>query len=147
MPLANVNDIHRVVREKAFEMLPAGTGLCFSLYQPFDAGPEQLGELFDQNNNFLMIEVRIDDVVKSGPGKYTLNRVFGALEIAYHSKDRLDMIGAHHLLETTGKWYAQKTIDGVRFREFVPTGDGGDRGFQVYSCTVIFDFETPPDHN
>lgn len=146
MPLSKVNDIHRVVRDRLFANLWPGTGLCFSIYQPYDAGPEQLGELFSQGAHFLSVEVRIDEVVKAGPGIHSPNRVFGALEISYHSKDRLDMIGAHNLLEQAGNWYAQQTIDGVRFREFVPTGDGRDRGFQFYSGTVVFEYETTNQH-
>lgn len=146
MPLETVNDIHRVVRDPLFLNLWPGTGVCFGLHQPYDAGPEQMGELFSQDNPFLMVEVRIDDVRKSGPGVHTPNRVFGGLEISYHSKDRLDMIGAHNLLEQAGNWYAQKTIEGVRFREFIPTGDGRDRGFQFYSGTVVFEYETRNRH-
>lgn len=144
MPLQKVNDIHRVVRERLFANLPAGMGLCFSLYQTTDAGPDQKGELFQQDDPFLMVETRIDEVRKAGPGVHSPNRVFGALEITLQSKDRLDMIGAHHLLEQAGNWFAQETIEGVRFREFIPTGDGRDRGFQTYAGTVVFEYETQP---
>lgn len=146
MALQNVSDIHRVIRDRVFSNLWPDTGISFDLNQAHDAGPEQFGELFNQNKQFMVVEVRIDEVVKSGPGVHSPNRVYGALELSYQTKDRLDMVGANHLLEKAGNWFAQKTIDGVRFREFIPTGSGHDMGFQFYSGTVIFEYETTNRH-
>lgn len=140
----SVNAIHRVAREIAFDHLWPGTGICFSLYQAEDAGPGSRGELFHQNADFLMLEVVIDDVRKSGPGVHSPNRVWGGIQLAYHTKDRLDAITPRFRLEEAGNWFSQKTLNGVRFREFVPTGDGRDRGFQWYSATIAFEFETQP---
>lgn len=142
MPLAKVNDIHVQVRTQVFANLWAGVGVCFSYYQAEDAGPAGLGDLFLQNDDFLMVEVIIDQVVKSGPGIHSPNRVFGAIELTLLSKDRLDMVGAQRRLEEAGDWFAQETIDGVRYREFIPTGDGRDRGFQSHAGTVAFEYET-----
>lgn len=142
--MQKVAEIHGLVRSVVFDHLPAGQGICFSLYRPEDAGPLQLGDLFHQDADFMMVEVRIDEVQKSGPGIHSPNRVFGGLEITFHTKDRFDEVGAQQTLEAAGNWFAQETIDGVRFREFVPTGDGRDRGFMMYSGTVVFEFETQP---
>lgn len=136
-----VSDIRRMVRDRLFANLWPGTGLCFSLYKTKDAGPNQLGELFHQDQPFLMVEVRIDDVTSASPGSHTPRRVLGALEITYHSKSSLDATGAHHLLEQSGNWFAQDTIEGVRFREFIPTGTGRDQGFQFYSGTIVFEYK------
>lgn len=139
-----VNDVHKLVRDVVFDNLGGDMGLCFSPYQTTDAGPRGLGNLFHQDDPFLMVEVRVDDVEKIGPGVHTLNRVHGALEITYHTKDMLDDIGASQYLEDVGNWFAQKTIDGIVYREYIPTGDGRDRGFQTYAGTVVFQFETQP---
>lgn len=144
MTMQRVNDIHRVVRELAFDNLWPDVGICFSLQQTDDAGPGQYGDLFHQNRDFLMVEVETDAVRKSGPGRHSPNRVWGGVTLTYHTKDRLDAVGPQYRLEEAGDWYAQQTLSGVRFREFVPTGDGRDRGFQWYSATLAFEFETQP---
>lgn len=144
MPLAKVNDIHRVVREILFAEMWADVGLCFSLFQVDDASANLRGNLFQQDLDFLMCEVVIDVVRKAGPGIHSPNRVWGGLELVYFTKEHLDLLAAHQRVEQSGGWFAQKTLGGVRFRECTPTTDGSLRGFYSASATVAFEYETQP---
>lgn len=143
MTLEKLNDIEKVVRPQVFAHLWPGVGVCFSLYQTDDAGPAQLGELFEQSEDFLMVETIIDDTRRIGPGHFAATRVMGGVEITYHTKDRLDPLFAKRRLEEAGDWFRDETIGGVRFRGFVPLSDGRVRGYQTYSATVAFEFEVP----
>lgn len=140
----DIFEIHHVVRDQVLSNLWVGGRVCFSLFQPDDAGPLQAGNLFNQNLDFIMVEVMIDDVRRAGPGVLSPRRVWGGLELGHYTKDRLDPLLATRTLEQVGDWFREETIGGVRFRDFLPTGEVRDRGFQVQTATLPFQFETQP---
>lgn len=141
--MEKISGIHRLSKTVVLENLDATLGVCFNLTQTMDASPKKAGDLFKQDEDFIMVETIIDDVMKTGPGIYTPNRVIGGIEITLHTKNSLNPDDYQSKLEDIGMWFAQKTIEGVRFREFVPTGDGRDGGFNTFSSSIAFQFETP----
>lgn len=142
----NINEIHRVVREELFGIMPTEGRMCFSYLNPEDAGPATLGDLFEQDLDFLMAEVMIERVERAGPSIYSPRRVWGSIEFGYHTKDRLDPYRVMVGLEGVADHFREETLQGVRFRDFVPTGEVRDRGFTVTTGVIPFDFETRAKH-
>lgn len=143
----NVNDIHRVVRSELFSLLPISGHICFGYDTPEDAGPEGLGNLFEQDLDFLMVEVNVDRVRRSGPGLQSPRRVWGHMGLSVYSKDRLNTYTLARALEEVANHFREETIQGVRFRDFVPSGEARDRGFTVSTGVIPFDFETRAKHD
>ena len=145
--MENVNDIHRVVRTEIFALMPAEGRICFSYLVPEDAGPAGLGDLFEQDLDFLMVEVNIDKVRRAGPSVVSPRRAWGHLELALHSKDRLNTYILATRLEAIADHFREETLQGVRFRDFTPSGDIRDRGFSAATGVIPFDFETRAKHD
>lgn len=143
----NVNDIHRVVRGELFTLMPMNGRICFGYETPEDAGPADLGDLFEQDLNFLMVEVNIDRVQRAGPGRHSPRRVWGHIEMAAHSKDRLNTYILASSLEQVADHFREETLRGVRFRDYTPTGEIRDRGFTASTGIIPFDFETRAKHD
>lgn len=142
----NVNDIHRVVRGELFSLMPQAGRICFGYDTPEDAGPNDLGDLFQQDQPFLMVEVVIDKVRRAGPGRHSPRRVRGNVALSNYSKDRLNTFTLATELESVADHFREETIGGVRFRDFTPTGEIRDRGFTASTGVIPFDFETRAKH-
>lgn len=140
--MEKITDVHRLVHKTVRTNLGAEEHLCFNYDHAQDVLHPKTTDLFKQDKDFYFVEVLIDSVQKAGPGVYTRNRVFGGIEITLYAKP-WEPLSAMDRLEQVGRWFSQKTIEGVRFREFTPTGDGRDSGFNSYSATLAFEFETP----
>lgn len=145
--MENVNDIHRVVRSVLSSTLPVEGRICFSYLTPEDAGPAGLGDLFEQDLDFLMVEVNIDRVQRAGPSVVSPRRVWGHLELALHSKSIRDLDILATQLEAVADHFRETTLQGVRFRNFTPSGDIRDRGFTASTGVIPFDFETRAKHD
>jgi hypothetical protein len=143
----NVNDIHRVVRSELFSLMPMQGRICFGYLTPEDAGPNTLGDLFEQDLDFLMVEVMIDDVRRAGPSTSSPRRVWGHIEFALHSKGRLNTYTLASTLEAVANHFREETLQGVRFRDFTPSGEARDRGFTASTGVLPFDFETRAKHD
>lgn len=138
----NVNDIHRVVRTELFSLMPEDGRICFSYLVPEDAGPANLGDLFKQDLDFLMVEIELSPVRRAGPGQGSPRRVAGAIHFSLMSKDRMNTYGLAARLESIADHFREETLQGVRFRNFTPTGEMRDRGFTASTGVLPFDFET-----
>ena len=143
----NVNDIHKVVRGEIFSLMPEDGRVCFGYLTPEDAGPAGLGDLFEQNLDFLMVELTVDQVRRSGPGMHSPRRVWGSVELSLFSKDRMNTYVLATRLETIADHFREQTIKGVRFRDFTPSGEIRDRGFTASTGMIPFDFETRAKHD
>lgn len=142
--LDNITEVRRVIRKRVLDNLGGEDAVCFTLDESTDAGPNQRGDLFDQNKPFYMVEIEIDEVVATGPGSHAWRRVMARVDLAYLTKDRLDDLNSHARLEAAGGWFADQTLDGIRFRNFVPIDEGRFLGFQRYTATVPFECEIKP---
>lgn len=143
----NVNDIHKVVRGEIFSLMPEDGRVCFGYLTPEDAGPAGLGDLFEQDLDFLMVELTFEQVQRAGPGIHSPRRVRGFIEMTLHSKDRLNTYMLATRLETIADHFREQTIKGVRFRDFTPSGEVRDRGFTASTGVIPFDFETRAKHD
>lgn len=139
--MRNLVEVKHMIRDQLFDDLPLPR-ICFSYFIPEDAGPGMLGDLFEQDKDFLLVEVDIASVGRAGPGRFTQRRAYGSLDLTYYTKDRLDPLGAEKTLEDIADKFQEETVGGVRFKSFTPTGEMRDRGFSAYSGSVPFSFDT-----
>lgn len=140
----SVTAVSRAVRQIIFENHAPGDSFCFSLDNTTDAGPNQRGDLFEQNGDFFLIEVEVDDVYPAGPGIHSPRRVDGGVDIRYLTKDRMDDLGAQQRLEDIGNWFSDQKLKGIQFGLYAPVGAGELLGFQRYSGTVPFSCDLKP---
>lgn len=134
-------DFERRVRGMIFSNAPADMKFCFSLEATEDASANAAGPLFEQNDDFLMFEIDVDRVRRAGPGVHSPRRAWGTLTIGLITKTTEDSIGYLEKLEQVAAWFADQTIEGIRFRQFVPRGSSALMGFNSYDCTISCDFE------
>lgn len=144
--LQNVTDIDVIVRNVVFDRAAVGDRFCFDLFMPVDAGVQGAGELFEQNQPFFMVEVVVDETRRAGPSKMSPTHVYGGIEISVFTMDQGDPIGNKRRVEEIGRWFSDQNIETVKFHEFAPVGAGRLRGFQRYTGTVAFKFETEPTY-
>lgn len=137
----SITEVRRAIREIVFANLLADDSVCFDLEITDDAGPVGRGDLFEQDHEFFMVETVIDETRPAGPGVTSPTRVWGAVDLRFLTKSGLDELGAHQRLEDVGGWFADKTIEGIRFRQFLPTDKGRLLGFIRYAATVPFECE------
>lgn len=128
------------IRDTVFEKADAAMRFCFGLSDDTDAGQASAGPLFKQNGDFFMFESEIVDVERAGPGRASPLRCYGTLAISLMTKNSREI---HHrkLLEQTARWFAEKTIRGIRFRSFLPVSSTQLIGFTSHSGVINFDFE------
>lgn len=143
--MKNLVEVEHVVRDLLFADLPIER-ICFSYFVPEDAGPTMAGDLFEQNKDFLLVEVDTAQVGRVGPGRFTQRRAYGGVDLVYYTKERLDPLGAKTRLENIADRFQEETLNGVRFRSYTPTGEMRDRGFSAYSGTIAFSFDTSAKH-
>lgn len=140
----NTTAVERGIRKMLFDNIRPNDAFCFSLDTPIDASVNQLGDLFEQNDDFFILEVETDGVVPAGASKLSPRIMSGGIEIRYLSKNRMDDLGAKARLEEIGEWFAQQTVGGIHFYEYFHSGYGRLLGFQRYTGTIPFDCEIQP---
>lgn len=135
----SVTDAEIVVRNRVLEknlLLP----VTFDLHTMEDASAAGLGDLLKQNAPFLQFHIEFLDSLRVGPSSIAPTRYYAELYVAYSTKDP-SYIKDAKLLETMANWFAEQTLDGVRFRTFRPYPKGKENGFTQYLGVIDFDFE------
>ena len=130
-----------VIRDTIFEKADAAMRFCFGLGDDTDAGQTAAGPLFKQDGDFFMFEAEIVDVERAGPSRSSPFRCFGTLGFSLMTKNSSRELHHRKLLEQTARWFADKTIRGIRFRSFLPVSTTQLIGFTSYSGVINFDFE------
>lgn len=139
--LESFADFEREVRGIIFSNATPEHRFCFGLEATEDASANNVGPLFNQNEDFLMFELFVDEVRRAGPGITSPRRAWATLTIGLMTKSTEDAIGYLDKLEQVAAWFADQTIGGIRFRQFVPRGSSAVMGFNSYDCTINCDFE------
>lgn len=137
----NILDADHVIRNRVFEMSDNVTPITFDLetMMPVE-GPEI--SLYKQNSPFLQFHMQINSSRRVGPSAVSPTRYYANLYVAYFSKERSqDPANSAKLHEDVANWFAEQTIDGVRFRTFTPYPKSKDNGFTQYLGVIDFDFE------
>lgn len=136
----SVHDGELVVRDTVLDLAPADMRFCFSRLQAVDAGSLASGDLFKQDGDFYIFDVEVDEVTRAGPSMVSPNRCYGYLKVSFLTKGDAEFTGRRNL-EKVADWFAQKTIEGVRFRVFQPAGTYHLLGFTLISGVINFDHE------
>lgn len=116
----------------------------FDLEEGIDASPEGVGAVFDQNENFWLLQFNIATGGRAGPGVVSPRRYWGELDLSVFVKGPRDRIRYTGMLENLAGWFRDQTIEGIRFRTFIPTPPAAIRGFTSYNGVINFEFEISP---
>lgn len=138
--LSSVTEVESRVRNHVIS-LAAGKLFAFDMIEAVDASSTQAGDLFEQNEDFWLFEVVISDVKRAGPGYNSPRRYYCTLDLALFTKKPRNKVVFGAELEAVADWFQDQTIDGIRFRSFLPTQDVQIHGFTSYNGVINFDFE------
>ncbi len=139
--LTSLADLHTRMRDHVFSLAPVGTRFSFDIIEAVDVGDLQAGDLFEQNEDFWLFEIYCDDVGRAGPGVHSPKRCQGTLSISLFTKEAGQAIPALTSLEAVARWFENQTIQGVRYRSFLPVQTVKIQGFNAYSGVMNCDFE------
>lgn len=137
-------DALTAVRDIVFEKVPADLRFAFDFIEAEDLSPLQAGPLFRQDADFVLFEAEVDTSRRAGPSQVSPTRWWGTLAIAVNTKKIGQDIPYQRQLEQLANWFAEQTINDIRFRTFTPLSMSRVRGFASYSGVLNFDFETAP---
>lgn len=125
-----------VVSKVSPEMLYA-----FDFVEGQDLSDNDAGVLLEQDADFWMFELDVQGTGRAGPSRVSPRRVRGALDISIFTKSPRDKVKFNTLLEGVANWFQDETVDGIRFRTFLPTPAVPMHGFTSYNGVINFEFE------
>lgn len=131
-------------RDVVFANAPANMLFTFDQDEFVDMSAQQAGPLLRQDNDFWLFETEIDDTRRAGPSMVSPTRCYGSLLIKLYSKRPRDEVRGLRALEEVADWFADRTIQGIRFRTFLPLTTGKESGFTSYRGVITTDFEIRP---
>lgn len=105
-----------------------------------DASASGEGDLSLQNDPFFLFSSEILGVHRTGPSTLAATRYEGDLTITYFTKNPAPVVDSA-LLEQVANHFAEKTLQDIRFRSFLPYPSGVRNGFTKYPGVIDFQFE------
>ena len=144
MTFTYVADALSAIRKIAIDNAPPTLRYAFDFTEDTDVGDTAAGPLFKQDLDFLLLEPEIEQGGRAGPSIASPLRYYGSLYVSVLSKAGGKDLTHLRNLEDFSAWYADKTIRGIRFRTFTPTGNPRLLGFTAYTGVINFDFEIQP---
>lgn len=139
--LTSLVDLHTRMRDHVFSLAAPGTRFAFDIVDAIDVGDLQAGELFEQNEDFWLFEIDVEDIGRAGPGMNSPKRCSGSLSITLCTKAGSNAVPSLASLEAVAAWFENQTIQGIRFRSFLPVRPAKIQGFTAYSGVMNCDFE------
>jgi hypothetical protein len=106
-----------------------------------DLSDNHAGVLLEQDSDFWLVEVNIEQAGRAGPGRNSPRRYWGSLDLAIFTKSPPDKVEFYSKLEAVADWFQDETVDGIRFRTFLPTSTVPVHGFMSYNGVINFEFE------
>lgn len=144
MTFTYVADALSAIRKIAIDNAAPTLRYAFDFTEDTDVGDTASGPLFKQDQDFLLLEPEIEQSERAGPSIASPLRYYGALYVSVLTKSSGKDLTHLRNLEDFSAWYADKTIRGIRFRTFTPTGNPPLLGFTAYTGVINFDFEIQP---
>lgn len=135
----SITDAEVVVRNKALEKLAEDDLVTFDILTMADV-KTGTGDLTKQDQPFFQFHVQFNNSRRVGPGRSSPTRYYADLYFSYFTKEP-NYLRDVKLQEEVANWFAEQTIDGVRFRTFTPYPKSKDNGFTQYLGVIDFDFE------
>lgn len=139
-----IADAHAAIREIAIDLAAPTLRYAFDFSEDTDVGLLAAGPLFKQDGDFLLLESVVEQGGRAGPSLASPLRYAGSLFLSVMTKDSGKDLSHLRNLEDFSSWYADKTIRGIRFRTFIPTGNPRLMGFMSFTGVINFEFELQP---
>lgn len=142
--LPSMTEVHARLRSylyQKFEQELPGALFTFSLDEALDASVADCGVLLEQDEDFWLFELHIERGRRAGPSAVAPRRYTGELDLAFFTKAPRDMVKYTGMLEAVANWLQDQTINGIRFRTFIPVSPVAIHGFTSYSGVINFEFE------
>lgn len=133
-----IAEVEKVIYDRALDLSEVPFTMDLNGY--LSMSPLKDGDLFRQNSPFLILEPVFNGTHRVGPTQVAPTRHYCTLRITYLTKTP-DFFTDKKLLESVGNWFAEQTIEQVRFRTFTPYPISKANGFTAYDGVVHFDFE------
>jgi len=139
--LSSAMACEKVIREYVRSRIAAGVPYAYEMEEGLDLSELGVGELFKQSMDFWLFEVSYEAVRRAGPGHEAPRRYWGTLDLSLFTQAPRDKVRYGTQLEEVANWFQDSTINGIRFRSFVPTPAVPIRGFTSYNGVINFEFE------
>lgn len=114
---------------------------AYDFIEGLDCSDNNVGLLMEQNAEFYMFETSISGTGRAGPSWVSPGRAAGTLDISIFTKAPRDKVKYSRLLETVAGWFMDDTVNGIRFRSYLPTPPAPVNGFTSYNGVINFEFE------
>lgn len=114
---------------------------AFDFVEGLDVSVNDAGALLEQNNDFWLFELNIDDTGRAGPSQVAPRRAVGSLDVSLFTKSPRDKVKYGRKVDTVAEWFQDRTINGIRFRTFAPVPPAALHGFTAYGGVTNIEFE------
>lgn len=114
---------------------------AFDFVEGWDCSENNAGVLLEQDKEFFMFEASFDRTDRAGPSWVSPGRAWGTLDLSIFTKAPRDKVKYARRLEAVAGWFMDETVDGIRFRSFLPTPPAPVNGFTSYNGVINFEFE------
>lgn len=139
--LSSLTDLEARVRDYILTKVTPEMLYAFDFVEGQDLSENDAGVLLEQNQDFWLFELNIVRTGRAGPSRVSPRRAWGELDIAIFTKAPRDKVKFNTLLEGVANWFQDETVDGIRFRTFLPTSTVPMHGFTSYNGVINFEFE------
>jgi hypothetical protein len=113
----------------------------YDFVEGLDVSVNDAGALLEQDKDFWLFELNVDQVGRAGPSQVAPRRVQGSLDISLFTKAPRDKVKYGRKVEAVANWFQDQTINGIRFRTFVPVAPAPLQGFTAYGGVTNIEFE------
>ncbi|QYW06471.1 hypothetical protein uan_059 [Pseudomonas phage UAntarctica] len=139
--LSSLTEVETRVRSYIRSKVTPEMLYAFDFVEGLDLSDNDAGVLLEQDKDFWMMEITIERTGRAGPSRVSPRRVQATLDIAIFTKAPRDKVKFNTLLEGVANWFQDETVDGMRFRTYLPTSTVPMHGFTSYNGVINFDFE------
>lgn len=139
--LSSATDLEARIRDFVVEKAGPTMLYAFDITEAVDLGDQGAGDLFEQDQDFFLFETVFDKASRAGPGWTSPRRYWGTMDLTLFTKAPRDKVRFSLELERVADWFQDATINGIRFRSFLPTSTVAINGFTAYTGVINFEFE------
>lgn len=137
----SINDMEVRLRSYIDSKVSPGQLYAFDFLEGWDCSDNKVGLLMEQNEDFHMFEISLDRTGRAGPSWVSPGRGWGTLDLSIFTKCRGNKVKYSKDLEIIAGWFMDETVNGIRFRSYLPTPPAPVNGFTSHNGVINFDFE------
>lgn len=113
----------------------------YDFVEGLDVSVNDAGVLLEQDKDFWLFELNIEDTRRAGPSQVAPRRIAGSLDVSLFTKAPRDKVKYGRKVDTVAEWFQDRTVDGIRFRTFTPVPPAALHGFTAYGGVTNIEFE------